>query len=55
MRKDYNLEKRKYVIGGFLLVIAVIYAVRLLGLQIADTKYKESADTDAFLKKTIYP
>lgn len=55
MRKDYNLEKRKYVIGGFLLVIAVIYAVRLFGLQIADSKYKESANSNAFLKKTIYP
>lgn len=55
MRKDYNLEKRKYVICGFLLVIAVIYAIRLFGLQIADSKYKEAADTNAFLKKTIYP
>ena len=22
MRKDYNLEKRKYIIGGFIVVIA---------------------------------
>lgn len=55
MRKDYNLEKRKYVICGFLLVIAIIYAVRLFSLQISDAKYKRSADSNAFLKKTVYP
>ncbi|MCD8388360.1 MAG: penicillin-binding protein 2 [Bacteroidales bacterium] len=55
MRKDYKLEKRKYVICGFLLIIAIIYAVRLWDLQLADQKYKKSADTNAFLRKTIYP
>lgn len=55
MRKDYNLEKRKYVICGFLLVIAMIYCVRLFSLQIAHSKYKQSADTNAFLRKTVYP
>lgn len=55
MRKDYNLEKRKYVICGFLLIIAVIFSVRLFSLQISETKYKKSADTNAFLHKTIYP
>lgn len=55
MRKDYNLEKRKFVIAGFLLLIAIIYGVRLFNLQIADDKYKQSADTNAFLRKTIYP
>lgn len=55
MRKNYNLEKRKYVIGGFLVLIALIYAVRLYDLQINDSRYKQSADTNAFLKKTIYP
>lgn len=55
MRKDYNLEKRKYVVGGFLLVIAFVYLVRLYSLQIDDASYKQSADSNAFLKKTIYP
>ncbi len=55
MRKDYKLEKRKYVIIGFLLIIAIIYGVRLFDLQIKETKYKQSADTNAFLRKTIYP
>lgn len=55
MRKDYNLEKRKYVIGGFIILIVIIYIIRLYSLQIDDDKYKSSADSNAFLKKTIYP
>lgn len=55
MRKNYNLEKRKYVIGGFIALIALIYLVRLFDLQINDGKYKQSADSNAFLKKTVYP
>ena len=55
MRKDYKLEKRKYVIGGFIIVIALIYLVRLFGLQVIDTRYKDSADSNAFLRKAIYP
>ena len=55
MRKNYNLEKRKYVIGGFIAVIALIYLVRLFDLQIQDGRYKASADSNAFLKKTVYP
>lgn len=54
-RKNYNLEKRKYVIGGFLVLIALIYAVRLFDLQISDSRYKQRADSNAFLKKTVYP
>lgn len=55
MRKDYKLEKRKYVIAGFIVLIALIYGIKLYDLQINDGRYKESADTNAFLKKTIYP
>lgn len=55
MRKDYNLEKRKYVIGGFIVVIVLIYLVRLFNLQVIDTKYKDSADSNAFLRKAVYP
>jgi penicillin-binding protein 2 len=55
VRKNYNLEKRKYVIGAFIVIIALIYSLRLFELQISDAKYKQSADTNAFLKKTIYP
>ena len=55
MRKNYNLEKRKYIIGGFIVLVAIIYLIRLFDLQINDEKYKQSADSNAFLKKTVYP
>ena len=55
MRKDYNLSKRRYVIGGFLCLIVAIYIIRLFSLQVSDDKYKENADSNAFLRKIIYP
>ena len=55
MRKDYNLEKRKFVIGGFIILIVLIYLIKLFELQVCDSRYKENADSNAFLKKTIYP
>lgn len=55
MRKDYNLEKRKYVIGGFIVAITIIFIVRLFNLQVADSSFKKYADSNAYLRKTIYP
>lgn len=55
MRKDYRLEKRKFVIGGFITLIVMIYVVRLFGLQVGDVKYKESAESNAFLRRVTYP
>lgn len=55
MRKDYNLEKRKYVIGGLIVVITIIFIIRLFNLQVADSSFKKYADSNAFLRKTIYP
>lgn len=55
MRKDYNLEKRKYVIGGFISIIILIYVIRLFNLQVSDNDYKKNADSNAFLRRTIYP
>lgn len=55
MRKDYNLEKRKYIIGGFITIVVLIYLFRLFNLQVLDSRYKDDADSNAFLRKTIYP
>ena len=55
MRKDYRLEKRKYVVGGFVVVLVLIFIIRLFELQVADSRYKENADSNAFLRKTVYP
>ena len=55
MRKDYNLEKRKLVIGGFIVAIVLIYIIRLVQLQVMDSTYKANANSNAFLEKVIYP
>ena len=55
MRKNYELEKRKYIIGGGFGILIVIYVIRLFTLQVLDQNYKEFADSNAFLKKTLYP
>lgn len=55
MRKDYNLEKRKYIIGGFITILVVIYIFHLFGIQVVESSYKESADINAFLRKAVYP
>lgn len=43
------------MIGGFICVIVLIYLARLFYLQVGDDKYKESADSNAFLRRVIYP
>ena len=55
MRKDYKLAKRRFVIGGFIVAVVIIYIIRLFSLQVSDDKYKLNAESNAFLKKTIYP
>lgn len=55
MRKDYNLERRKYVIGGFTLFLVIIYIIRLFELQITDSNYAEKSDSNSQVKKIIYP
>lgn len=55
MRKDYNLEKRKFVIAGAFLLIVGIYLVRLFTLQVLETDYKQFADSNAYYSKVLYP
>jgi len=53
--KDYTLEKRKYVIGGFITVIVMIFLIRLFNLQVSEGIYKENAESNAFFRKILYP
>lgn len=53
--KDYSLEKRKYIIGGAVVCIVLVYMVRLFTLQILDGDYKKNADSNAFLNQIQYP
>ena len=55
MKRDYNLEKRKYVLGGSVVIVVLIYLIRLFTLQIMSEDYKKYADSNAFLNKTQYP
>ena len=52
---NYDLEKRRFVIGGVAVVIILIYIVRLFTLQIMSDDYKKNADSNAFLKKIQFP
>ena len=53
--KNYNLENRRFVIGGVAAAIVLIYIVRLFTLQLLSDDYKKNADSNAFLKKIEYP
>ena len=53
--REYELEKRRFVIAGLIIVISVLYIVRLFNLQVADETFKKNAYSNAFLRKTIYP
>ena len=55
MAKDFNLEKRKYVIAGAAVFIVLVYVARLFDLQILTDEYKKYADNNAFLNKVQYP
>jgi len=53
--KDYELDKRQYVIGGVAIAIVAIYIVRLFTLQLMSDDFKQNADSNAFLKKVEFP
>lgn len=53
--KDFQLEKRRWVIAGVAIAIVVIYIIRLFTLQIMSDDYKKNADSNAFLKKIDFP
>lgn len=53
--KNYNLDNRRYVIGGIAICIVVIYIIRLFTLQLMSEDYKKNADSNAFLKKVEFP
>lgn len=55
MNNNYELEYRKYVIGGVATTIVIIYLIRLFTLQIMSDDYKKNADSNAFLKKVEFP
>ena len=55
MKTNFNLEKRKYVLGGAVVLVVLVYLIRLFSLQIMSEDYKRNADSNALLNKTQYP
>ena len=55
MATKYELEKRKYVLGGAAILIVIVYLVRLFSLQMLSDDFKRNADSNAFLRRIQYP
>ena len=54
-RSGFEPDKRIAFIIGFICVVVIIYVIQLFRLQVLDSNYKEWADSNAFLNKTLYP
>ena len=55
MRKNYTYERRKYIIGGFMLLVILFYIFRLFSLQVLDNEYNRLADNNAIFTRIQYP
>lgn len=55
MPRDIRYTNRKYIIGGIAVAVVMVYIIRLFALQITTDDYKRYADSNAFLKRTVYP
>ena len=53
--KNVYLENRRYLIYGAVILLMVVYVGRLFYLQVMDNDYKDRAESNAFLKRTILP
>ena len=50
-----TLQNRKTVIAIIMSAVIIVYILRLFSIQIIESRYKEGADSNAFLKKTQFP
>jgi len=50
-----TLQNRRYVIAIIISAVIGVYILRLFTIQILDSRYKEGAESNAFLKKTQFP
>ena len=49
------LAKRRYVIAAVVVIIGLVYVAQLFNLQLLSPQYREYADSNAFLRRTLYP
>ena len=54
-KTKFELESRRFVLGGAVIALVLIFILRLFFLQVLENDYKAWADSNAFLKKTLYP
>lgn len=54
-KNKYIYEGRRYIVIGIVVCVVFIFIVQLFFLQVANNEYKNWADSNAFLKKTLYP
>jgi penicillin-binding protein 2 len=54
-KNKYIYEQRRYIITGIVISIILVFIIQLFLLQIVNNEYKNWADSNAFLKKTIEP
>ena len=50
-----NYANRQYIIGGFFLLIGLIFIVRLFSIQVLDDTYKTSSENNVIRKQIEYP
>lgn len=50
-----KLQNRKFVIGGLIVLVVIIYTVRLLFIQVFTSSYKVLANDNAFYKHILFP
>lgn len=53
--KDYELERRQYVVGGLALAVVLVYICRLAFLQLFPNDYEEIARNNAIYNRIIFP
>lgn len=53
--RNSPLSKRKYIVSAIVIAFALVYVLQLFHLQMLSPQYRDYADSNAFLRKTLYP
>jgi len=49
------LAKRRHIIAAVVVIMGLVYVAQLFNLQLMSPQYREYADSNAFLRRTLYP
>lgn len=55
MSYNHQYDNRRYFVAGAVIFVGLIFLIRLFFLQVVNSDYKNFADNNAFIKKTIFP